>query len=92
MSKSAQTTTSFTTVQAYTLAVITLVIGITVGYFARGSSPSSAPAESAQAAAPACHGNAGNGDPGPTTRNRISATGAGDVVAGDVGESGRAAA
>ena len=31
----------FTSVQAYTLAVITLVIGIAVGYFARGSaSPS----------------------------------------------------
>jgi len=46
-------TTVFTSVQAYTLAVITLVIGIAVGYFARGSAPSSAAAnvpESAQAA------------------------------------------
>jgi len=33
-------TTVFTSVQAYTLAVITLAIGIAVGYFARGSSPS----------------------------------------------------
>ena len=33
-------TTVFTSVQAYTLAVITLVIGIAVGYFARGSAPS----------------------------------------------------
>jgi cytochrome c-type biogenesis protein CcmH/NrfG len=59
MSQSAQKNTiGFTTVQAYTLAVITLVIGITVGYFARGSA--SAPAtESAQAAAPAATGNAG---------------------------------
>ncbi|HZD30453.1 MAG TPA: tetratricopeptide repeat protein [Candidatus Angelobacter sp.] len=43
----------FTSVQAYTLAVITLVIGIAVGYFARGSaSPTSAPevAQSAPAA------------------------------------------
>jgi cytochrome c-type biogenesis protein CcmH/NrfG len=42
----------FTSVQAYTLAVITLVIGIAVGYFARGSAPSSTPnvPESAQAA------------------------------------------
>ncbi len=31
--------TAFTSVQAYTLAVITLVIGIAVGYFARGSAP-----------------------------------------------------
>jgi cytochrome c-type biogenesis protein CcmH/NrfG len=29
----------FTSVQAYTLAVITLIIGIAVGYFARGSAP-----------------------------------------------------
>ena len=51
MSQSAQTrnTAGFTTVQAYTLAVITLAIGIAVGYFARGSA--SAPAtETAQAA------------------------------------------
>jgi cytochrome c-type biogenesis protein CcmH/NrfG len=32
-------TAAFTSVQAYTLAVITLVIGIAVGYFARGSAP-----------------------------------------------------
>jgi cytochrome c-type biogenesis protein CcmH/NrfG len=42
---------SFTSVQAYTLAVITLAIGIAVGYFARGSAPVSVPAETAQAAA-----------------------------------------
>jgi cytochrome c-type biogenesis protein CcmH/NrfG len=36
-------------VQAYTLAVITLVIGIAVGYFARGSAPSAAVPETAQA-------------------------------------------
>src|SRR5271166_150863 len=40
----------FTSVQAYTLAVITLAIGIAVGYFARGSAPASAPNETAQAA------------------------------------------
>jgi tetratricopeptide (TPR) repeat protein len=61
MSKSAQTTTSFTTAQAYTLAVITLVIGIAVGYFARGSSPATLPADSAQAAAPASTGTAAMG-------------------------------
>jgi cytochrome c-type biogenesis protein CcmH/NrfG len=44
--------TVFTSVQAYTLAVITLVIGIAVGYFARGSAPSTTAnvPESAQAA------------------------------------------
>jgi tetratricopeptide (TPR) repeat protein len=60
MSKSAQTTTSFTTIQAYTLAVLTLVIGIAVGYFARGSAAGTSTAESAQAAAPANAGNPGN--------------------------------
>jgi cytochrome c-type biogenesis protein CcmH/NrfG len=40
---------SFTSVQAYTLAVITLAIGIAVGYFARGSAPAPAAGESAQA-------------------------------------------
>jgi cytochrome c-type biogenesis protein CcmH/NrfG len=51
MSQSAQDSKSnlgFTSVQAYTLAVITLVIGIAVGYFAHGSAPSAAP-EAAQA-------------------------------------------
>ena len=45
-------TTVFTSVQAYTLAVITLVIGIAVGYFARGSAPSTVSnvPENAQAA------------------------------------------
>jgi len=44
--------TAFTSVQAYTLAVITLVIGIAVGYFARGSAPSTSAnlPENAQAA------------------------------------------
>jgi cytochrome c-type biogenesis protein CcmH/NrfG len=53
MSSSAQTKNhGFTTVQAYTLAVITLAIGIAVGYFARGSAAAPAATESAQAAAP----------------------------------------
>jgi cytochrome c-type biogenesis protein CcmH/NrfG len=42
----------FTTVQAYTLAVITLIIGIVVGYFARGSAPGSPAADNVQASAP----------------------------------------
>ena len=59
MSESAQNSNAgFTTVQAYTLAVITLVIGIAVGYFARGSASVAAPAESAQAAAPSAMGSA----------------------------------
>jgi tetratricopeptide (TPR) repeat protein len=66
MSSSAQNNNSnnnpgFTTVQAYTLAVITLVIGIAVGYFARGSSALPPAAESAQAATPSATGNASMG-------------------------------
>ncbi len=44
--------TGFSTVQAYTLAIITLAIGIAVGYFARGSASVAPTSESAQAAAP----------------------------------------
>lgn len=54
-------TMGFTSVQAYTLAVITLVIGIAVGYFARGSAPT-AP-EAAQTAPPAAPAGAGSSQP-----------------------------
>jgi cytochrome c-type biogenesis protein CcmH/NrfG len=50
---------AFSNVQAYTLAVITLAIGIAVGYFARGSAPVSTAGPSPQtASAPAGMGNA----------------------------------
>ncbi len=61
MSQSAQegknnSALGFTSVQAYTLAIITLVIGIAVGYFARGSAPAATAnpevTQSAPAAAP----------------------------------------
>jgi TPR repeat protein len=65
MSQTAQDTknntiTGFSTVQAYTLAVITLVIGIAVGYFARGSA---APvvADNVQASAPVAMGAGASG-------------------------------
>jgi len=49
---------AFSNVQAYTLAVITLAIGIAVGYFARGSAPVSTAGPSPQAASvPAGMGN-----------------------------------
>src|SRR6516162_7552211 len=56
MSQSAQEekvkqSVGFTSVQAYTLAVITLVIGIAVGYFVRGSAPTASAPEAAQAPA-----------------------------------------
>src|SRR5664279_2240552 len=57
MSDSAQNNTKsiagFTSVQAYTLAIITLVIGIAVGYFARGSAPAPVSPEVAQSASAA---------------------------------------
>ena len=50
---------AFSNVQAYTLAVITLAIGIAVGYFARGSAPVSTAGQSVQStSAPAGMGNA----------------------------------
>ncbi len=63
MSPSAQDENSnsnagFTTVQAYTLAVITLAIGIAVGYFARGSAGVSPSNNSVQASAPGATGSA----------------------------------
>ena len=60
MSSSAQgkSNAGFTTVQAYTLAVITLAIGIAVGYFARGSATVSSAPDSAQAAPAGTLGNA----------------------------------
>jgi cytochrome c-type biogenesis protein CcmH/NrfG len=62
MSQTAQDTNNnhggFTTVQAYTLAVITLAIGIAVGYFARGSAPVSPAADAVQASTRAAMGGA----------------------------------
>ncbi len=46
----AKSNLAFSNVQAYTLAVITLAIGIAVGYFAHGSAPISTAGETAQAA------------------------------------------
>ncbi len=55
----------FTTVQAYTLAVITLAIGIAVGYFARGpATPPPVTAEASQPAATAPEGMGGNNSMG----------------------------
>jgi cytochrome c-type biogenesis protein CcmH/NrfG len=49
-------TGSFTTVQAYTLAVITLAIGIAVGYFARGSASVATGGSTVPASAPSAMG------------------------------------
>ena len=59
--KNSNNNPGFTTVQAYTLAVITLAIGIAVGYFGRGSSAMPSAAESAQAATPSAAGSTSMG-------------------------------
>jgi cytochrome c-type biogenesis protein CcmH/NrfG len=66
MPQSAQdskTNLGFTNVQAYTLAVITLAIGVAVGYFARGSAPSALTPEAAPSATGAAPSGAGGGAP-----------------------------
>ncbi len=55
------TNLGFTSVQAYALAVITLVIGVAVGYFARGSAPASVAPEAAQVAPTAAPSGMGGG-------------------------------
>ncbi len=54
----------FTTFQAYTLAVITLAIGIAVGYFARGSASGTSAGEPVQASTPAGMGSPGGAPAG----------------------------
>ncbi len=66
MAQSAQenktnTNLSFTSIQAYSLAIITLVIGIAVGYFARGSAPTAVAPEAAQTAATTAPAGMGGG-------------------------------
>ena len=65
--KEKRNSNAFTSVQAYTLAVVTLVIGIVVGYFARGSAPSTTAnlPESAQTAMSAPAPAAAPGTMGP---------------------------
>lgn len=64
------TSSSWTSTQAYVLAVICLVIGVAVGYFVRGSaSPAAAPVEQASASqAPA---GMGNMDPSKVTPEQL---------------------
>jgi cytochrome c-type biogenesis protein CcmH/NrfG len=69
----------FTSVQAYTLAVITLVIGIAVGYFARGSAPTPSAPEVAQAPAAAP---AGTGGGQPMSAGQLPGIGSQPAAAG----------
>jgi cytochrome c-type biogenesis protein CcmH/NrfG len=66
MSSAQRNNPGFTTVQAYTLAVITLAIGIAVGYFARGSATPAVTADASQPAAAASVDMGGGSTPGMT--------------------------
>jgi cytochrome c-type biogenesis protein CcmH/NrfG len=72
MSQSSQSSSNWTSTQAYVLAVICLVIGVAVGYFVRGSaSPATAtPDQSASAQAPV-QGGMGSMDPSKVTPEQL---------------------
>ncbi len=72
----------WTSVQAYVLAVICLLVGIAGGWFIRGSqSPAAAPAETASASVPALgNANAGPQAPTPAQMQQMADTQAGPLV------------
>jgi len=71
----------WTSVQAYTLAVICLLVGIAGGWFIRGSASPSTPIETASASAPAM-GNAGAATQRPTAAEmqKMADTQAGPLI------------
>ena len=75
-------TEQWTSVQAYVLAVICLLVGIAGGWFIRGSqSPASAAAETASASAPApAMGNPGMQAPSPAEMQKMADTQAGPLI------------
>jgi tetratricopeptide (TPR) repeat protein len=72
----------WTSVQAYTLAVICMLVGIAAGWFIRGSqSPVATAAETAGASAPAAGGaNAGTQTPTPAQMQQMADTQAGPLL------------
>jgi cytochrome c-type biogenesis protein CcmH/NrfG len=72
----------WTSVQAYTFAVICLLVGIAGGWFIRGSqSPAAPPAETANASAPAMgSANAGAQTPTPADMQKMADTQAGPLI------------
>ncbi len=80
-----KTNLAFSNVQAYTLAVITLAIGIAVGYFARGSAPVAPPARKRANYFGSRRNGECTGGLCTVARYRKRATAAGGI-AGDVGE------
>jgi len=63
--KQSETSQKWTSLQAYTLTVVCLLIGIAVGWLLRGSQSPAAAAESASAPAPAAMGMSPNSQPTP---------------------------
>jgi cytochrome c-type biogenesis protein CcmH/NrfG len=72
----------WTSVQAYTLAVICLLVGIAGGWLIRGSqSPAAAATETSSASAPApAMGNPGTQMPGPAQMQKMAETQAGPLL------------
>jgi hypothetical protein len=80
-SRPTSTIEQWTSVQAYTLAVICLLVGIAGGWFIRGSASPSTPIETASASAPAM-GNAGAvaQTPTPAEMQKMADTQAGPLI------------
>jgi len=78
----ATSTEQWTSVQAYTLAVICLLVGIAAGWFIRGSqSPATAAGETANVPAPAMgSANAGAQTPTPAQMQKMADTQAGPLL------------
>ncbi|MGB9232884.1 MAG: tetratricopeptide repeat protein [Terriglobales bacterium] len=80
--KNASSTTTWTGVQAYTLAVVCLLLGMAGGWLIRGSqSPAAAgPAMAASAPAPTGMGGAANGQPTPEQLKQMADTQAAPLI------------
>jgi len=72
--KSNTSTVTWTGVQAYTLAVICLLLGMAGGWLIRGSQSSAAPVQAASAPAPSARGAAPNAQPTPEQMKQMADT------------------
>ncbi|HVM92014.1 MAG TPA: tetratricopeptide repeat protein [Terriglobales bacterium] len=72
--KSNTSTVTWTGVQAYTLAVICLLLGMAGGWLIRGSQSSAAPVQAASAPAPSAMGAAPNAQPTPEQLKQMADT------------------
>lgn len=80
-SSASSSSTSWTAVQAYTLAVVCLLLGMAGGWLIRGSqSPAAAPVEAASAPAPAVGGGGMNAQPSPEQMKQMADTQAAPLI------------